>query len=94
MTEPVRGPALKILTPVDSVSSQQRPTPLRRMAQLLSAWWLRPIYHAAVLLAAVALAIYLVGLAQRQGWIQRVTKSESTSVATTATRPTLSMCAQ
>ena len=81
----MRGPAHIISTPVDSVLSKEKPTSLRRLARRLSAWWLRPIYHAAVLLAAIVLAIYLVGLAQRQGWIQPVTESESTSVATTTT---------
>ncbi len=47
----------------------------------LKAQWLRPIYQAAALIAAVVLSIFLVGLAQRQGWIQTVAVNSAPATA-------------
>ena len=69
------------------MSPGEKKTLRSRLGGWLGVWWMRPIYHATAILSAVVLSIYLVGLAQRQGWIQPSTESALSTAEPNTTAP-------
>ena len=55
------------------MSTNNQPTrnqTLDWLKRVVASWWLRTLYKAAIVVATVALCIYMVGWAQRNGWIK------------------------
>ena len=70
-----------------SIDSSTPDTPRRRwrwLRSILTSWWLRSLYQAVVMIGAVAICVYVVGWAQRIGWIQ-VERLATTAGAAEAT---------
>ncbi|MEM7317353.1 MAG: efflux RND transporter periplasmic adaptor subunit, partial [Planctomycetota bacterium] len=53
--------------------------------RFVNSWWLRTLYKAFVVVGTVALCIYMVGWAQRNGWIKVEKSANVESESTTAT---------
>lgn len=71
--------------------SELPPTRKQRFLRLLFAV-IRPLYSGAIIVGAVLLSIYLVGWAQRQGWIRTESTSGGGAAATTTVANTEYIC--
>ena len=65
---------------------------LHLLWQFLASWWLRTLYKAAVIVGTVALCIYMVGWAQRNGWIQVEQVATTDAAAQTAASDSKYIC--